>query len=1005
MTLPPLRFCVLLLALCASLASLNAQTARLANISTRGQVGADANNLFGGFAISGGSKTVLIRAIGPGLAAFGVPGTLADPTRKIFDSKNAVVAQNDNWAASDSPTFTAVGAFPLPTNSKDAVVVATLPPGAYSAQISGLGSEPTGVALLEVYDVSGPGQIVNIATRLQVGTGANAAVAGFVVNPGAGTRKLLIRGIGPALAAFGVPGALPDPKLSVLDAVGTEIAAALANGAAPQLASATTQAGAFATDAADAAVIVNVSPGAYTVQLSGDARTSAGVALIEVYDISATTGTPPAFGQTSRLFFTSLRSSNTGSTASGFATIFFDPNTSSANVSIAFSNLSSTQSGAHLVLGSAGGNGTFVLDLPRGQVSSFYWPIASKGPYSVNDIVAALLTGDITVQIDTANFPAGEIRSAFLPARGSIAFTPPAAPPALPASALTSPTQTDAARFLTQATYGPTTATIAALQTRGIPGWIDDQMALPMTSARATIRATFSAIAKPQPPPSAVAQGPVVPGDWGVAWWKMAVTAPDQLRQRVAFALSELLVVGSSGNEQTSLGQMKGNYYDILLRGAFGTYRQLLEDVTLSTSMGLWLSHLGNQKADPVRGNAPDENFAREVMQLFTIGLVQLQPDGTLLLDASAQPIPTYDQSAVTEAAKVFTGWAYAGQPTDSFFFPVMPSKQPGVWALFPEESNWFQPMQNYSRFHDTTEKRIVSVDQVPLTRARLTVVPANQTGAQDLKMMLDTLVAHPNTGPFVSRHLIQRLVTANPSPAYVYRVAQVFADDGTGTRGNLGAVVRAILTDYEARSPAVLNNIGYGKLREPLIRFTALFRALNFSAPNGEWYDSFYNNPTGYSPAGMLYNPVGLLVQMPLMAQTVFNFFSPTYAPVGPLAAAGLVSPEMELVDSSNAMWLPRTLQGYLYRDPSTMPQPASGPSPYVVGDYSEFLARADNPTALIDHLDLLLCANQMTAATRTSLTTMLQALPALPNVTALDRVKAAINLVLVCPDSATQR
>jgi uncharacterized protein (DUF1800 family) len=334
-----------------------------------------------------------------------------------------------------------------------------------------------------------------------------------------------------------------------------------------------------------------------------------------------------------------------------------------------------------------------------------------------------------------------------------------------------------------------------------------------------------------------------------------------------------------------------------------------------------------------------------------------------------------------------------------------MPSKQPGVWALLPEESNWFQPMQNYPRFHETGAKRIVSLDQVPLAQARPTVIPANQSGPQDLKMLLDTLVAHPNAGPFVSRHLIQRLVTANPSPAYVYRVAQVFAKDGTGTRGNLGAVVSAILTDYEARSPAVLSNIGYGKLKEPLLRFTAMFRALNFSAPNGEWYDSFYNNPTGYYPPGMLYNPIGLLIQMPLMAQTVFNFFSPTYAPVGPLAAAGLVSPEMELVDSSNAMWLPRTIQSYLYRDPATLPQPASGPSPYLVADYSALLASADNPAALINQLDLLFCANQMTAATRTSLATLLQDLATLPNTGALDRVKAAINLVLVCPDSVTQR
>jgi uncharacterized protein (DUF1800 family) len=990
---------------CFGSAALSAQTARLANISTRGQVGADANNLFGGFAISGGSKTVLVRAIGPGLAAFGVPGTLADPTLKIFDSKNIVVASNDNWNATDAATFTAVGAFPLPANSKDAVVVATLPPGSYSAQISGVGAANTGVALLEVYDVSGAGQLVNIATRLQVGTGANSAVAGFVVNPGAGTRKLLIRGIGPALTAFGVPGALPDPKLSVLDAAGTEIAAALANGAAPQLATATNQAGAFATGAADAAVIVNVSPGAYTVQLAGDARTSAGVALIEVYDISNSTGTPPAFAQTPRLFFTTIRPANVASTASGYATLLFDPNTATATVSVTFSNLTSTATGIHLVLGAAGGNPTFLFNLPRNQTFGAFWDIAPQGPFSINDIVAALLTGDLSLQIDTANFPAGEIRAAFAPTRGSVTFSPPAAPPALPAGTLTSPTQADAARFLTQATFGPTTASIAALMARGIPGWLDDQMALPMTSAVARMRADNAATPTPFNPSANGVQRAALPQHWYSAWWHLSVNAPDQLRQRVAFALSELLVVGKGDTDADYYNEIKGNYYDVLLRGAFGSYRQLLEDVSLNAAMGLWLTYLGNLPADPIKGTAPDENYAREVQQLFTIGLVQLQPDGTLKLDASAQPIPTYDQTAITETARIFTGWGYAVSSatlTDQTTFKQKRPPAPGL-SIIADSSAWFQPMINYPAFHDAGTKRVVSLDQGPLAQARPTVIPGGQTGLQELRSFLDTLFAHPNIGPFVSRHLIQRLVTANPSPAYVYRVAQVFADDGTGARGNLGAVVRAILTDYEARSPAVVANLGSGKLKEPLIRLTTLFRAANFSAPNGQFLDSFYATPNA-----LLFSPLlfpDSLSQAPLGSPTVFNFFSPTYAQPGAMAAAGLVSPEMQIVDSTFSILLPRVFQNCLYRDNSTLPQPPSGASPYVEGDYAAFLPNANNPTALIDQLDLLFCANQMTAAARTSLATLLQDLSTLPNVGATDIVKAAINLVLVCPDGATQR
>lgn len=1001
-----------ILAVCLALvaAALHGQSARLANISTRGQVGTDADNLFGGFVISGGSKTVLVRAVGPGLAAFGVGGTLADPVLNLFDAKNDVVASNNDWNAADAGAFTQVGAFPLPAGSKDAVVVATLPSGAYTAQISGnpsTGSGPpgTGVAILEVYDLGGTGQLINIATRLQVGTGANLAVAGFVVAPGSGTKKLLIRGIGPALAGFGLSGTLNDPKLTVLDAAGGEIATAAANGSAGQLAAATAQAGAFASGATDTAVIVNVASGSYTVQLAGLSGTTSGIALIEVYDITTSTGTPPAFGQSPRLFYTNLRSGNAASTASGYATVMFDPNTNTGFVSVAFSNLSSVQAGAHLVLGAAGGNGTFVLDLPRGQVNGAFWNFGPRGPFSTQDIVAALLTGDISVQIDTANFPSGEIRSALAPTRGSIAFSAPASPPALPAGALASPTQTDAARFLMQATFGPTTATIAALQARGIPGWIDDQMALPVTSAVARMRADNAATPTPFDPAAANGvQRAALPQHWHSAWWNLSVTAPDQLRQRVAFALSELLVVGKGGTDADFYNEMKANYYDLLLRGAFGSYRQLLEDVSVNPTMGLWLTYLGNLKADPVKGTAPDENYAREVQQLFTIGLVQLQPDGTLMLDASAQPIPTYDQVAITETAKVFTGWFYstlaetASDPNQLARRPPAP----GI-NLIVDDSPWFQPMRNYAAFRERGEKRVVSLEQVPLAEARPTVIPANQTGLQDLRMLLDTLCNHPNTGPFVSRHLIQRLVTANPSPGYVYRVAQVFANDGTGARGNLGAVVRAILTDYEARSPAVFANPGFGKIKEPLIRMTALFRAANFAAPNGQFLDGFYTTPGNLTFSQITYPD--FFGQAPLNAATVFNFFSPNYALPGAMAAAGLVSPEMEIVDSAYSILLPRVFNGYLYRDPATLPQPAAGASPYLVGDYSVFLANAGNAPALIDQLNLIFCSNQMSAPTRTALAAMLQNLSALPNVSPLERVKAALNLVLVSPDAATQR
>lgn len=986
---------------CLAASSGRAQDSRLANISTRGQVGTGADILVGGFVIGGSGKTVLIRAIGPGLAAFGVTGTLRDPVLNIFNSGGSIVATNDNWASEAATTAAQVGAFPLPAASRDAVVVATLPAGAYTAQISGLTNSDTGVALLEVYDVAGTGQLVNLATRLQVGTGANLAVAGFVLSPGAGTRKLLIRGIGPALAGFGLNGTLADPKLTVLDGNGTEVALAVANGGAAPLSFAASQAGAFASGGTDTAVIVNVAPGNYTVQLAGQSGTTSGVALIEVYDITATTGTPPAFGQSSRLFYTPLRPTVGGgaSTASGYATLLFDPNTNTGFVNVAFSNLSSAQTGAHLVLGAAGGNGTFVLDLPRGQVNSAYWTFAARGPLSTNDIVAALLNGDISVQIDSATLPSGELRSPLLATRGSTAFTAPPVPPPLGANALNAPSQTDAARLLTQATFGPTTATINALMARGIPDWLDDQMAVPMTATLATLRADLAAVPNGfDPAPNAV-QRFAAPPNWQAAWWKTVATGPDQLRQRVAFALGELLVVGDAACDGNFYFEMKATYHDLLARHAFGNYRQLLEEVTLNPSMGLWLTYLWNQKADPSKGTAADENYAREIQQLFTIGLVQLHPDGTLLLDALGQPIPTYDQTTIAETAKVFTGWSYASHPENTTDIRAFLGRPPGnTTSPFPDTSGYLQPMRHYSAFHDKTSKRVVSLEQVPLAAARPTIIPANQTGAQDLKILLDTLFAHPNTGPFVSRHLIQRLVTANPSPAYVYRVAQIFANDGSGTRGNLGAVVRAILTDYEARSPAVLANPGYGKIKEPLLRLSAFLRALAFAAPNDQFLDGFFGNPRGYFPVTLL----GIPSQFPLGAKTVFNFFSPVYSPPGAMSAAGLVSPELEIVDSGYAIQVPNAISNLLYRDVATLPQPASGASPYLVPNYTPFLANARDPAALLDQLNLIFCANQMTAATRAAI---LGALQSLATESDLVRVQTALQLVVLCPDGATQR
>jgi uncharacterized protein (DUF1800 family) len=371
------------------------------------------------------------------------------------------------------------------------------------------------------------------------------------------------------------------------------------------------------------------------------------------------------------------------------------------------------------------------------------------------------------------------------------------------------------------------------------------------------------------------------------------------------------------------------------------------------------------------------------------------------LLDATGQPIPTYDQVTISETAKVLTGWTFAIQGNTNFFAGPQDMRTTG----YDDSSGWLNPMINFDAFHDRTQKRIVSLQQVPLAQAAPTIVPANQTGPQDLKVLLDTLFNHPNTGPFISKQLIQRLVTSNPSPAYVYRVAQAFANDGTGTRGNLGAVVKAILTDFEARSPAVAANAGFGKVKEPLLRVTAFMRALKGRAPNGRYLDSWAGDPrTAYGPVGAFTYPTSGFNQGPVGAPGVFNFFSPDFVPPGPLAAAGLVAPEMQIIDSTYALITPNNVVSYLYRAAPPLPEAqAPSPSPFFAFDFSEFLPNAKNPAVLLDQLNLLLCGNSMSATTRTRIVAALQALAA--STTDLERVQTALHLTLLSPDAAVQR
>jgi uncharacterized protein (DUF1800 family) len=495
----------------------------------------------------------------------------------------------------------------------------------------------------------------------------------------------------------------------------------------------------------------------------------------------------------------------------------------------------------------------------------------------------------------------------------------------------------EASRLLAQTTFGATASEIAVVQDLGIEGWLDAQMLLepsllqPMTEMINAIDVADETI-----------NFGYVEDQMG--WWQNALESEDQLRQRVAFALSETLVVSDDdGRIWTHMAGIS-NYYDILVRNAFGNYRDILEEVTYHPVMGIYLSHRGNRIWDAELDRDADENYARELMQLFTVGLWMLNNDGTLLLDEIGEPIPSYTIFEIAELAKVMTGlnwgsndplqWSHfssyaIGGGEDPYTIPMKTWEGRGLDA---ETGAWLPYQQTVDGelvefyFHDREAKYLLNG----------VVLPANQTAGQDIAQALDALFEHPNAGPFLAYRLIQRLVSSNPSPEYVGRVASVFNDNGSGVRGDLGAVIKGILLDPEARGYAEMLDVYAGKRREPFLELVNLARTFK-----------------AYSTSGIyaLYSWESTFQQQPLSAPTVFNFFEPGYTPAGPVQAAGLVAPEFQITNTVTAVRVPNHMYWATHGDIGNKPEPYD-----VFLDYSDELALADDPDALIEHLDLLL-------------------------------------------------
>lgn len=500
------------------------------------------------------------------------------------------------------------------------------------------------------------------------------------------------------------------------------------------------------------------------------------------------------------------------------------------------------------------------------------------------------------------------------------------------------PTLAEASAFLAQAGFGGTRQQIDEVVNLGFDGWIAKHLSMTSESHTAWL----------------VNRGQTgnFPGEtWRWSMWRKLLSAPDQLRQRMVLAWSQIFVVSHRGLwDQDWRNFVLSNYMDHLDAKAFGNFRDLLEAVTLSTAMGAYLNMRGNRKAEGVR--VPDENFAREVMQLFTIGLYQLNPDGTPVIGSDGKPVATYDNDDVEGLAAALTGWNIATGVKD-----------PG--GKIPDAAyGHLLPMKLNPGLHSMTEKRFLGA-----------VIPENTDGTTSLRIALDTLFKHPNVGPFIASRLIQRLVTSNPLPAYVRRVAAVFADNGEGVRGDMAAVVKAILLDAEARGQSRQPANVRGKLREPVLRFAQWARSFSAASTDGNWRVPFTWDET-------------TLGQMPFGAPSVFNFYTPSFVPEGSaLNSARLAAPEFQLVNHNSVVGFSNYLLSVI-------------DGGFIFTNYLVERGMASNVDALVNHCSLLLTADTLSQETLNIISAAARTIPELR-----ERSKAVIFLIMNSPEYLVQK
>jgi uncharacterized protein (DUF1800 family) len=542
-----------------------------------------------------------------------------------------------------------------------------------------------------------------------------------------------------------------------------------------------------------------------------------------------------------------------------------------------------------------------------------------------------------------------------------------------------------AARFLTQATFGPTAADIARLMSVGYSEWIDEQLGMPATVGEPSVEHTATARG------TTLGTGQSTRID---RWLWQAAYAPDQLRQRMAFALSQIFVVSDQSTAISGDVIPMTAYQDLLARDAFGIYRDLLTDVTYNPTMSKFLSTFHNQKSNCsgtvpniVCTTLPDENYAREVMQLFSIGLIELDIDGTPM---GGMLTPTYDQTVITHTAKVFTGFTYIDAPTTgtpNFFGGGLTTA-----ATYAPMACWgteIFALSNGNMRHDITgDDNTAGTNKTVLDNN--TLLP-NQSCATDVGEELDIIDQHPNVAPFISKQLIQRFVTSNPSPAYVARVAGVF--ETVGNHGDLGDVIKAILTDPEAVTPPPLvAGDTYGKLREPILRLTAMWRAFGAVAAVADQYGEI---PMLASSSGFQ----GSFGQSPLEAPTVFNFYPPDFEQPGTLADADKVAPEFAILSEATTYSMGNVFNAYTQNAFLGMTSPKTD-RPLI--NLSSLTVNANNSAALVATLNSTMLYGTMSTAMQSRMTSMVDNLA---GASSNEIAWSAIYLTMLSPEYATQR